>query len=125
MRAKFSVALACLLPAGEFKNRERFAAMLKASTANFLAPAGRISVSIELFDCRPEGSGIFLVHRLATLSSFKARVVGVVMVGYRNASVLGSHRGQLGDAVTSDLGFVRMVKSVMSRTSGQLKCLSR
>jgi hypothetical protein len=45
--------------------------------------------------------------------------VAVLMVGYRNASLLVMERGQLTRGLTSDLGFSQVVTRVQDCTSGQ------
>ena len=47
----------------------------------------------------------------------KSKTVAVVMVGYRNASILVSERGVVGKRLTSPLGFIRLVELVERRIS--------
>ena len=54
-----------------------------------------------------------------TNEAVKRKVLAVVMVGYRNASVLVSRRGLLDRGKTTHLGMVRMIDLVLGRTSGQ------
>jgi len=117
---RFSVAVSCLLPSGEYEDRSRFATQLRTALANFTTPTGQLKVTLAHFDCKPEGGGIYLLHyRNAGKAHLLERVVAIVMIGYRNAGVLVSYRGQVEPGCTSDLGFVRLVEGVMSRTSGQ------
>jgi hypothetical protein len=50
--------------------------------------------------------------------SINRSAIALVMVGYRNASVLVSRRGILDRGKTTNLGMSRMVELVMERTSG-------
>ncbi|MBD2772586.1 ParM/StbA family protein [Iningainema tapete] len=116
--SRLGVAIAVLLPPGEYEDRERFEKMLRSSLAGYQTPTGRMSVSLKAFNCKPEGGGIYLVHRRKVGEVLKTRVCAIAMIGYRNASVLVSHRGVIGEGKTSDLGFIRMLEKVMSKTSG-------
>ncbi len=79
-----------------------------------------MQVECVMFKCLPEGAGIFLSHQKRVGEALKQRVCAVAMVGFRNASVLISHRGIVSrEGKTSDLGMVRMVEKVVAATSGQ------
>lgn len=118
LSSRLGVAIAVLLPPGEYEDRDRFEKMLRSSLAGYQTPTGRMSVSLKAFNCKPEGGGIYLVHRKKVGEVLKTRVCAIAMIGYRNASVLVSHRGVIGEGKTSDLGFIRMLEKVMSKTSG-------
>ncbi|MBD2354795.1 ParM/StbA family protein [Tolypothrix sp. FACHB-123] len=126
--AKFRVALVCLLPPGEFENKESFQQQLKAALADFTTPTGRMRVELFEFKCLPEGAGIYLAYqkqqgKTITTKAILHRshsVIAFVMVGYRNASVLIAERGIIAaDGKTSDLGMIRLLEKVVARTSGQ------
>ena len=116
--SRLGVAIAVLLPPGEYEDRERFEKMLRSSLAEYQTSTGRMSVSLKAFNCKPEGGGIYLVHRRKVGEVLKTRVCAIAMIGYRNASVLVSQRGVIGEGKTSDLGFTRMLEKVMGKTSG-------
>ena len=116
---RFSVGIGVLLPPGEYQNSSRFEQLLRESLANYQTPTGILNVKLGAFDCKPEGGGIYMVHRKRHAIALKQKIVAVVMLGYRNASVLVSYRGNVGELKTSELGFIRLVERVMKRTSGQ------
>ena len=60
-----------------------------------------------------------MIHR-SKLSppELRRKIVAIVMVGYRNASVLLAERGQVGKRSPSDLGFIKMVRLVEERITG-------
>ena len=116
---QFKLALACLLPPGEYKDQENFEVLLREALASFVTPDGEMKVTLEEFNCKPEGAGIFMLHRLKRGRELKKVTAVVLMLGYRNASVMISHRGEVGKSITTDLGFVKLVEAVMRRTSGQ------
>ncbi|EDX74084.1 hypothetical protein MC7420_4069 [Coleofasciculus chthonoplastes PCC 7420] len=115
---RFKVALAALLPPGEYENASRLEAMIASGLERFETPDGTLRVKLTHFDCKPEGAGIYLMRTQSEGMALKRKTCAVVMLGYRNASVLVSERGQVGKRVTSSFGFVRLVEMVDSRTSG-------
>lgn len=117
--ANFTVAIAVLLPPGEYGDRNRFERLLREALADYQTPTGRISVELLAFNCKPEGGGIYLMHNKKVGSVMKERVCVIAMIGYRNASLLVVQRGDVRPGKTSDLGFIRMVEKVVAKTSGQ------
>ena len=112
------VALAVLLPPGEYEDRYRFETMLKEGMQEFLTPTGKMSATLKAFNCKPEGCGIYLCHDRKMGAALKSKVCSIAMVGYRNASVMTSYRGELRPGKTSELGFVRLIDAVASKVSG-------
>lgn len=118
LKNKFSVALAVLLPPGEYENASGLERLIRRGLAAYETPTGVLNVSLEHFDCKPEGGGIYLIHEFNNSKVLKRKTWAVVMVGYRNASILVASRGQVKSRVTSNLGFVKLVEAVRDRTSG-------
>lgn len=116
----FTVAIAVLLPPGEYEDRGRFERVLREALAEYQTPTGSMSVELLAFNCKPEGGGIYLMHNKKVGSALKERVCAIIMLGYRNASLLVAQRGDVRPGKTSDLGFIRMVEKVIARTSGQI-----
>jgi hypothetical protein len=117
--ARLQVALAVLLPPGEFEDKEQFEGVLRNTLLNYLTPTGQMNVELAMFKCLPEGAGIYLMHEKKVGAALKQRVCALAMIGYRNASVLISNRGMVKEGKTSDLGMVRMMEKVVAATSGQ------
>lgn len=117
--SKLRVAIAVLLPPGEFEDKEQFERVLRKALLKYLTPTGEMSVELAMFKCLPEGAGIYLMHEKKAGAVLKQRVCGVAMIGYRNASVLIANRGIVETGKTADLGMVRMVEKVVASTSGQ------
>jgi hypothetical protein len=115
----FTVAIAALLPPGEYEDRSRFERVLREALADYQTPTGRMSVELLVFNCKPEGGGIYLMHNKKAGSGIKDRVCAIAMLGYRNASLLVAQRGDVAPGKMSDLGFIRMVEKVLVKTSGQ------
>ena len=117
---KIRLALICLLPPGEFENRDSFHKNLEAILAGFITPTGKIQVKLTEFKCLPEGAGIYLAYQKKLGQQIKTKTIALVMVGYRNASVLISDKGIVApDGKTSDLGMIRLLEKVVTKTSGQ------
>lgn len=114
----FEMSLGILLPPGEFEDSQLLLRMLKEALTSFETPTGSLSVKLTKFLCYPEGAGVYFLHCAAVGELIKSQVIAVVMVGYRNASVLVSHRGVVDKGKTTDLGMVRLVESVQEKTSG-------
>ena len=118
LKNKFSAALAILMPSSEYESGKQLHSLLVDGLSNFQTPTGKMSVSLTHFDCKPEGGGIYMIHRHRLGDAARQKTVAVVMVGYRNASVLLSERGQVNKRTTSNLGFIKLVELVESRISG-------
>lgn len=116
---KFNVAVAVLLPPGEYESASRLEERLPEALMSYKTPTGELNVSLSVFDCKPEGGGIYMMYHKNQGAALKRSTSAVVMVGYRNASVLVSSRGQVSQFKTSELGFVQMVELVIKQTSGQ------
>ncbi|BAY95219.1 MULTISPECIES: ParM/StbA family protein [unclassified Tolypothrix] len=117
---KIRIALSVLLPPGEFKNKVEFEQLLRTYSADYLASGVTMQVECVMFKCLPEGAGIYLSHQRRMGEVLKQKVCVVVMVGFRNTSVLISYRGIVSkEGKTSDLGMVRMLEKVVTATSGQ------
>ncbi|NJO65322.1 MAG: ParM/StbA family protein [Richelia sp. RM2_1_2] len=117
---KVRLALICLLPPGEFENKESFRKHLETAFAGFMTPTGKIQVTLTQFKCLPEGAGIYLAYQKKLGEAIKTKTIALVMVGYRNASVLISDKGMVApDGKTSALGMIRLLEKVVARTSGQ------
>ena len=80
---KFRLALICLLPPGEFENRDSFHKNLEAILAGFITPTGKIQVKLTEFNCLPEGAGIYLAYQKKLGQAIKTKIIALVMVGYR------------------------------------------
>lgn len=115
---RFNLSLACFLPPGEYEDKVEFGNELKEILSEFETPDGTFKVSLKDFDCKPEGSGVFMEHwRLEKETASNALCVNL-MFGYRNASALLVERGNVGKFQTTDLGFIKMIESVQQKTSG-------
>ncbi len=52
-----------------------------------------MSVELLVFNCKPEGGGIYLMHSKKVGSVMKEQVCAIAMIGYRNASLNSCSNG--------------------------------
>ena len=115
------INLSCLLPPGEIQDREKLKTELQEVFSQGInTPTGKLTPQLNYYNCLAEGSGIYLLHRAKKgKESINATIVAVVMLGYRNASVMVFRRGMVKEHQTSELGFVRLIKGMVKQLSGQ------
>lgn len=119
LRSTFKVALACLLPPGEFEDRHHFEHHLRLALSNFETPTGNLRVKLNSFECRPECGGVARLYAQQQVQlGGMPELCAFIMLGYRNASLLLARRGRFGVGKTSDLGFVRCIEQIQQQTSG-------
>lgn len=114
----FHLSLALLLPPGEFEDSSYLKPMLKEALNQFDTPTGIVNAPLVGYECFPECGGIYAMYCKQAGEAIKRSAIALVMVGYRNASVLVSRRGILDRGKTTNLGMAKMVELVMERTSG-------
>lgn len=114
----FQISLSLLLPPGEFEDSALLKPKLKDALTEFDTPTGIINADLIGYECFPEGGGIYAMYCKNTGEAIRRRVVALIMLGYRNASILVSRRGILNRGKTGNLGMAKMIELVMERTSG-------
>ena len=113
-------SLCCVLPPGEINDRERLGRLItEVLEGGFESFGGTIKGTVTRFECRAEGTGVFIYYRTKRGPEANNMYIAVVMTGYRNLSLLNIGKGVTGTYDTSQLGFVRLVKKVQS----QVTCL--
>ncbi len=122
--SQFSLSLGILLPWNEFRDREKFQSQISQALADYTFRGQPLSVQLESFTALPEGGGLFARGRVPTRTGEKLRnardlTIAVVMLGYRNSSILVIEKGELTRGATGDFGFARMVQKIQTFTSGQ------
>ena len=106
----FDIKLGLLIPPGEYNDRFELQNLLIEACKSFDTPSGKMSVNILDFDCKPESGGIILYLKKISKYQFEERNISVVMLGYRNASLICLKRGQVVEKISSQLGMHYMVK---------------
>lgn len=114
----FQISLALLLPPGEFEDSTLLKPMLKDALTSFDTPTGIMNINLINYECFPEGGGIYAMYCKNTGEAIRRKVIALVMLGYRNASVLVSRRGILNRGKSANLGMVKMIDLLTERTSG-------
>ena len=120
LKNKFSVSIACVLPPGEYQERDLLEQQVKEVIHDFETPTGTMKIRCRSFVCRPEGFGVLGCHQLSKgMSYLKQTVTAIVMLGHRNSSLMVCDRGRVSNFVSSDLGFIQLVRKVMDNVAGQ------
>ncbi|MBE9053751.1 ParM/StbA family protein [Nostocales cyanobacterium LEGE 11386] len=112
------VFLQLLLPPGEINDGEQLAIELaQVLKKGVETPTGKLKCKLRHFDISPEGSGIMAYRRRGLQDEYFQKNIGMLMLGYRNASFYLSVQGSPGKSETSDLGMSWMVRQFVERTS--------
>jgi hypothetical protein len=111
----FNLSLISVLPPGERSYKDDFTNRLLEAFKNIITPAGVIKPIVKSLDIYPEGYGVMSWHTNFGVASNNN--IAVVMLGFRNTSVLFAMKKQLSKVISSDLGFSQVLKKV-SETSG-------
>ncbi|MDJ0510585.1 MAG: ParM/StbA family protein [Crocosphaera sp.] len=114
---RFRLGLGVLLPYGEYPDRYRFKEKLAEALSSFRFRGRKYEVTLSGFNCLPEGGGL-LMRGVEPSSLVKQKKVLILMIGYRNASILITDKGELARPFTTDLGFIRMLEMVERGSSG-------
>ncbi len=110
----FDLSLGCLLPPGEFRDKERIKTTLIDALADFDTPIGVFTVRLVECNFYPEGTGI--AHLLQVDNRESSGTAIILMAGHRNLSFYATESHQTVALGTSDLGFNHWVKAVQSAT---------
>lgn len=118
--AKFTLDVAVVLPPCELSDKSYFEEQLRRQARQFTTPDGEMSVDINKFLCFPEGAGTFLLYKgQSSTAQIQQKDIALVMLGYRNASVLVSRRGLLDVIASCELGMYRAIEQIVKRSSNQ------
>lgn len=115
--SKFSLALGILLPKSEYADRASLAESLREALECFSFRGQSYQVDLVAFNCLPEGAGI-LMRGVEPHSLVERGKILILMMGYRNSSILITDKGALKRSFTTNYGFVRMLEMVAQGTSG-------
>lgn len=120
----FEVALGVLFPWAEYIDRERYRQIIEEALASFSFRGRELHVTLTALKSLPEGAGLFARGRVPTAPGEKLRSpkdvnVAVVIIGYRNASILYIDRGELRWGETRDYGCRLFIENIQAQTSGQ------
>lgn len=112
------VFIQILLPPGEVNDARNLTTSLKQILKlGILTPNGRLKGKLRNFCVAAEGSGI-LTYRSRTLGkTYIQKNVGILMLGYRNASFALSAQGNPAKSESTDLGMSWVINSFVERTA--------
>ncbi len=120
---KFKVTIGILLPLSEHEDKGRFHQAIVEGMKNFTFRGEEYSLELKRFIALPEGGGLLTKARAPKanqkLEPMKTVNVAVLMIGYRNSSLMVLEKGELVKGITSDFGFSKMIHRIIQMTSGQ------
>ena len=111
---KFDLQLGCLLPPGEFCDRQRIQSDLITALADFDTPIGGFNVRLVSINFYIEGMGVAQLLKANNRESFGTGIV--LMAGHRNLSFHIAESNEIIMSQTRDLGFSYWVKAVVRQT---------
>ena len=112
--AKFDLSISFVLPPAEWEQASIVIERLQTALKDLETPKGKIKPRLLNITPYPEGTGILLGQDLDLKNILGA--VTVVMLGFRNASVLSSTKGVIARPNTNDLGFHDLLMSITSKS---------
>lgn len=111
----FDLALSLPLPYNEWKTRDTFERAIEQALSCFKFRGRDLSVSVKFFLCVPEGGGLAMTRSRKLGSAFGTRKIVVIMMGYRDISVVLFDRG-VPSGATIRLGMLELLNNVIERT---------
>ena len=113
---KFKVSVSSVLPPGEYLYANKVMDELRLAARSCATPSGKISPLVEDIFVRPEGYGVLNWHKTRGIAEDKD--IGVIMLGFRNTSVLFSQQNELVGLKSSDRGFFQVLEDISSLSGG-------
>ncbi|MCC5618621.1 ParM/StbA family protein [Nostoc sp. CHAB 5836] len=107
-----------LLPPGEISDGKDLGKKLSSALKKgIVTPTGNLKVKLRNFYVAPEGSGIMAYRSRSLAQEFRNKNIGMLMLGYRNASFTLSAKGNPAKAESTDLGMNWLVQQFVERTA--------
>jgi len=130
---KANLYLYLLLPPSEIGDSESLKKKLDESLKEGIStPTGNLKVKLHHFQTSVEGAGVIAHHRRFLGNKFEQKKIGVLMIGYRNASFSLFQYGSNSKSETSDLGmnwieekFIDLTKVGLSRNLEVTQALTK
>ena len=120
----FEISLGVLFPWTEYIDRERYRPIMEDALSSFSFRGRDLHVKLTVLKSLPEGAGLFARGRIPHRAGEKLRSpkdvnVAVVIIGYRNVSLLYIDHGELKWGETRDYGCRYFIENIQAHTSGQ------
>jgi hypothetical protein len=107
-----------LLPPGELNDAQNLLKQLSTALKQGInTPTGKLKAKLRRFDVSPEGMGILQYRSRNVNVKYFDKVIGLLMLGYRNATYIVVDQGSLAKAETTDLGMNWAVQQFVERTA--------
>ncbi|NET13491.1 MAG: ParM/StbA family protein, partial [Okeania sp. SIO1H6] len=115
--SEFSIDLSLLLPPSEYNDRFMLEEMLRGAASEFETPSGKMSVNFSSFECKPEGAGVLMYLQSQPKLKLSQRTATLIMIGYRNASLISVSNGSVLDKVSTGLGMNYLIDVIKNHVS--------
>jgi hypothetical protein len=110
-----------LLPTGEYKDGSALGKQLLAALkGGIVTPTGKLKLRQRNFCVSIEGSGVLAAHRRTLGAAYSRKTIGMLMLGYRNASFMVIQAGNTVKAESTDLGMNWLVERFVEHTAAGL-----
>lgn len=110
----FELDLFCLLPVDEYELiLPSLVGIFRQSLASYFTPTEEIKVELTKINFFSEGTGIISQYGIDKPTVFQNQAIAVLMLGYRNASLITFMRGNNIANVTSPYGFGSVIREVL------------
>jgi hypothetical protein len=107
-----------LLPPGEYKDGDALGKQLLAALKKGIAtPTGKLKLKQRHFLVSIEGSGVLASRRRTLAQAYSQKTIGMLMLGYRNASFTLIRGGNQVLAESTDLGMNWLVERFVEQTA--------
>lgn len=114
---KFDLSISAVLPPGEFTYATDLKTMLSKAFRKIVTPAGTLKPTLRSMSVYPEGFGVMSWHRKVGRMAH-GKDIGVIMLGFRNASVIFSRKGQLTKPKSSMYGLHAVLEKISAMSGG-------
>jgi hypothetical protein len=110
-----------LLPPGESRDGKTLGKQLSSALrAGIVTPTGKLKLRQRNFLVSLEGSGVLAARRRTLAEAYSSRTIGMLMLGYRNASLTVVKGKNQIEADSTDLGMNWLVERFVEQTSAGL-----
>ncbi|NJR32011.1 MAG: ParM/StbA family protein [Chamaesiphon sp. CSU_1_12] len=113
---RFELSLLSVLPPGEYGYKDEAISQLRLACRKILTPSGIVRPIVKTIEVYPEGFGVMMWHRNVGIA--RNRDIGVIMMGFRNTSVLFCRSGEITKPKSSDYGLYNALERIASASGG-------
>ncbi|MCW5318783.1 hypothetical protein GTQ43_35525 [Nostoc sp. KVJ3] len=118
VKEDLGIYLQILLPPGEIAHANHLGKQLtQRLKTGVITPTGKFKCKIRSFNAALEGAGLLMYRSRNVNVNYFQKNIGMLMLGYRNASFTLSMKGNSSKAESTDLGMNWLVSQFVERTA--------